>query len=170
MTARGELYRIAAERLRGAGRSGRSSDEERMRRVADVLWDLLHRAGVSWVGFYTAEADAMVLGPCRDKPACSPIGLHGVCGQALTSVAPRIVRDVKDLGDAYVACDPRDRSEVVVPLLDDRRGAAWAVLDLDSWDVGAFDESDAAGLADVLEAAGFAPARARVSLADERGD
>jgi putative methionine-R-sulfoxide reductase with GAF domain len=159
MPARGERYRIAAERLRGLGRDGRSSDDDRMRRVADVLWEVLRDAGVSWVGFYTVEGDAMVLGPCRNKPACSPIGLHGVCGQALTSGAPRIVRDVTDLGGAYVACDPRDRSEVVVPLLDDRRRAAWAVLDLDSWEVGAFDESDAAGLADVLEVAGFVPAR-----------
>jgi putative methionine-R-sulfoxide reductase with GAF domain len=168
MPARGERYRIAAERLRELGRDGRSSDDDRMRRVADVLWEELRDAGVSWVGFYTVKGDAMVLGPCRSKPACSPIGLHGVCGQALISGAPRIVRDVKDLGDAYVACDPRDRSEVVVPLLHARRAAearsehahpAWAVLDLDSWSVGAFDESDAAGLADVLEVAGFVPAR-----------
>ncbi len=70
-----------------------------MQSVVDALWDGLSGHGVSWVGFYTEQADAsaderLVLGPFRDKPACSPIGLHGVCGQALRSKKPRIVRDV----------------------------------------------------------------------------
>ncbi len=56
---------------------------ERMQTVADALWNLLHATGVSWVGFYLPEGDSqLVLGPSRDKPACSPIGLHGACGRA----------------------------------------------------------------------------------------
>lgn len=133
--------------------------EAAMRAVADLLWDALHATGVSWVGFYLDRAGEpddcrMGLGACRDKPACSPIGLHGVCGQGLTSMRTRIVRDVKDLGEHYIACDPRDRSEIVIPLID-ADGRCWGVLDVDSWEVGAFDESDEAGLRSVLRAAGL---------------
>ena len=131
----------------------------RLRAVADALWEALHDKGVSWVGFYIDQPDEaderrLELGPCRDKPACTPIGLHGVCGQALRFGRTRIVPDVTQLSDDYIACDPRDRSEITVPLLG-KGGACWAVLDLDSWDVGAFDESDERGLCRVLAAAGF---------------
>ncbi len=147
-------YDEIATRLTPAG-----PPEQRMQRVVDVLWEALHEQGVSWVGFYldvpgAPDEQRLVLGPRRDKPACSPIGLHGVCGQSLTSRKTRIVRDVADLGPNYIACDPRDRSEIVVPLID-HDGTCRAVLDLDSWEVGAFDEHDERGLRTVLEAAGL---------------
>ncbi len=127
----------------------------RMRQVADVLWERLHGLGVSWVGFYlTDDAGQLVLGPSRDQPACSPIGLHGACGQAYTQAAPLVVRDVAELGENYVACDPRDRSEVVIPLIEGN-GQCWGVLDLDSHEPGAFDAGDVAGLGSVLRAAGL---------------
>ncbi len=127
-----------------------------MQRFADAAWDVLAPTGVSWIGFYTASpaGDCMVLGPRRDKPACSPIGLHGVCGRCLALRRPIVVRDVATLGAGYVACDPRDRSEVVVPLLE-ADGACRAVLDLDSHRIGAFSEHDAAELARALEVAGL---------------
>lgn len=129
--------------------------ESRMRTVADELWDTLSPLAVSWVGFYLPQGDdAMVLGPSRDTPACSPIGLHGACGQSFSTARTLIVRDVADLGEGYIACDPRDRSEIVVPCVDDR-GACWAVLDLDSHEVGAFDQRDERGLTAALEAAGL---------------
>lgn len=131
--------------------------EQRMQAVADALWEELSDCGVSWVGFYldcpgAPDDQRLTLGPCRDKAACSPIGLHGVCGQAVRFRCSRIVPDVADLGDEYIACDPEDRSEIAVPLIDSQ-GACWAVLDLDSRDVGAFDESDEQGLYRVLRAA-----------------
>lgn len=126
-----------------------------MREVVDGLWDALHITGVSWVGFYLFEgSDELILGPSRDKPACSPIGLHGACGQAFKSREPLVVRDVREFGADYIACDPRDRSEVVVPVFDDS-GACWGVLDLDSYDAESFDQSDVEGLRRVLQAAGL---------------
>ena len=131
----------------------------RMQVFVGALWDVLHPTGVSWVGFYLHEdGDELILGPRRDKPACSPIGLHGACGQTFTHRMPLVVRDVADLGEGYIACDPRDRSEVVLPLFSDT-GTCWGVLDLDSHQVGAFDETDVAGLFDVLVAAGLTRAR-----------
>lgn len=143
-----------------------ASREARMRVVVDALWEAFHDRGVSWVGFYTQmteadrdangqwDGDGMVLGPRRDKPACSPIGMHGACGKSFLTRETLIVRDVKDLGAGYVACDPRDLSELVVPCLTER-GECWGVLDFDSFDLGAFDETDAEGAVRVLEAAGL---------------
>lgn len=137
------------------------SRDDRMRIVVDALWNSLHDKGVSWVGFYIdqpgqPDAERMVLGPRRDKPACSPIGLHGACGQALLGRNVLIVRDVAELGPNYIACDPRDKSEIVLPLIDEA-GMCWGVLDVDSWDIAAFDERDAEGFAAVLRAAGLQP-------------
>jgi putative methionine-R-sulfoxide reductase with GAF domain len=147
-------YETVAEAMSAAG-----TVEERMQTVADALWKALNDKGVSWVGFYVdrpGEPDdrRLELGPCRDKAACSPIGLHGVCGQAMRFRRARIVPDVTELGDEYIACDPTDRSEITVPLVDEH-GACWGVLDLDSRDVAAFDESDERGLCRVLKAAGL---------------
>lgn len=124
----------------------------RMQCVVDTLWAGMSARGVSWVGFYLIDNDQMILGPRRDKPACSPIGLHGACGQCFTNAAPLVVRDVSELGADYIACDPRDLSEVVLPFYD---GGAEpiGVLDLDSFDIGSFDDTDVAGLTSVLHAA-----------------
>jgi putative methionine-R-sulfoxide reductase with GAF domain len=140
------------------GRVSKTGDRmRRMQAVVDALWDAHKDAGVSWVGFYLLQGEnEMVCGPRRDKPACSPIGLHGVCGRAFAEQKAQVVRDVRDLGANYVACDPRDRSEVVVPLFE-ANGTCWGVLDLDSQEVGAFDEGDVRGLQSVLRAAGLTP-------------
>ena len=128
----------------------------RMHAVVDLLWERLHPLGVSWVGFYTAPRDAteMTLGPRRDKPACSPIGLHGACGRAFKSRMSLVVTDVSHLGKGYIACDPRDRAEVVVPLLD-QDAACWGVLDVDSHHTRAFSREDAHGLERLVRDAGL---------------
>ncbi|HPF37181.1 MAG TPA: GAF domain-containing protein [Phycisphaerae bacterium] len=128
--------------------------QTRMRAIVDAIWDTLHETGISWVGFYVHEGgEELVLSVCRNKPACSPIGMHGACGAAFQSGEPLVVRDVKDLGANYVACDPRDQSEVVIPCHEN--GRVWGVLDLDSFDIGAFDESDVQGLTSLLIQAGL---------------
>lgn len=125
----------------------------RMSALVDLLWNAFESAGVSWIGFYLHEGrDELILGPRRNKPACSPIGMHGACGRSFLSRAALVVRDVAELGANYIACDPRDRSEVVIPLMNDN-GECWGVLDADSYDVGAFDQSDVDGLTRMLRAA-----------------
>src|SRR5207248_3593 len=75
--------------------------ERMMREVVDVLWDNFEGAPYSWCGFYVAAPDGsqLLLGPHRDKPACSPLALHGVCGTVLKSGLPLIVPDIEALGD-----------------------------------------------------------------------
>jgi len=135
------------------------SREEAMEQVVDALWSALSSLEVSWLGFYVDHPDEpadrrLVLGPHRDRPACSPIGLHGVCGAALLTKSVQIVTDTRALGDAYIACDPKDRSELVLPLLEET-GDCWGVFDLDSWAVNRFDASDEQGVRQVLAAAGL---------------
>lgn len=126
-----------------------------MKQFCDVLWSALHPSGISWIGFYEkAVGDEMVLVSCRDKPACSPIGMHGACGRAFLTRKPLVVRDVKDLGENYIACDPRDRSEIVIPLFNNDRDC-WGVLDADSYEVGAFSEHDVSGMTMLLLRAGL---------------
>jgi len=127
-----------------------------MRRAIDLLWGAFSSTGISWIGFYekVAGSDEMVL-VCREpKPACSPIGLHGMCGRGWADARAVIIPDVRTLGPNYIACDPKDQSEIVIPIiLED--GSCWGVLDADSYDLGAFDEHDAIGLTKVLRALGI---------------
>lgn len=129
----------------------------RMQRVVDALWTELRGKGCSWIGFYTAASGGteLVLAARRDKPACSPIGLHGACGRAFQSRRALVVTDVKHLGDGYIACDPRDRSEAVLPCFDPESGECWGVLDADSHDAGAWSARDVLGLSEVLHRAGL---------------
>jgi putative methionine-R-sulfoxide reductase with GAF domain len=132
-------------------------DQATMQRVVDGLWEQFKGHGLSWIGFYLRDpenAEQMVLGPRRDKPACSPIGMHGACGRSFLSRRPLVVTDVKKLGEGYIACDPRDQSECVVPALNPD-GSAWAVLDADSFDVGSFTKIDALALWRLLRHVGL---------------
>lgn len=133
--------------------------EARMEAFAALWWDAFATHGTSWAGFYVdmpGEPDdrRMVLAARRPKPACSPIGIHGACGQSLVAARTLVVRDVAELGAGYIACDPRDRSELVVPCLD-ADGRAWGVFDVDSHDVANFDRRDADCCAALLVAAGL---------------
>lgn len=103
----------------------------------------------SWVGFYVQRGNELVLGPFQGKVACVRIALgRGVCGTAAADRRTIIVPDVH-LFPGHIACDAGSRSEIVVPIL--RGGNVVAVLDLDSYELAAFDELDAAGLAPIAE-------------------
>lgn len=126
-----------------------------MQRFVDELWRKLAPSGTSWLGFYLHESgDELILGPRRDKPACSPIGMHGACGRAFQTRRALVVTDVARLGANYVACDPRDKAELVIPLFEPD-GRCWGVLDLDSFAAGHFSEADIAPLENALSAAGL---------------
>lgn len=112
--------------------------------------------GVSWVGFYLKEpgTDEMVLVCRQPKPACSPIGLHGMCGRCWKERRPVIIPDIATLGAEYIACDPKDKSELVVPLIA-ADGSCPGVLDFDSYETNAFDEHDAQQVTDLLVTLGL---------------
>jgi len=102
----------------------------------------------SWIGFYVLRGGELVLGPFQGKVACVRIALgRGVCGTAAAERRTLIVPDV-DQFPGHIACDAGSRSEIVVPIVR-RSGELVAVLDLDSYELAAFDEIDAAGLAPI---------------------
>ena len=134
--------------------------------------------GYSWVGFYfgpghgfvntfgqrlVPSAHEMLLDRRQPKPACSPIGLGGMCGRSFREAVPVVVRDVASLEGGYIACDPRDRSEVVVPCFNER-GEVYAVLDVDGYAPGDLTEHDADGLHDLLVRAGLSHGERRPVL------
>ena len=146
-----------AVRVALSPRAPGASPDERMSAVVDALWAAFGSpTGYSWVGFYVIDdaKQSMLLAHRQPKPACSPIGLHGCCGRSWTQRRALVVQDVATIGDGYIACDPRDRSEVVVPLMN-ADGSAWGVLDVDSFEVGAFTEHDAIELQRLLERVGL---------------
>jgi GAF domain-containing protein len=101
----------------------------------------------SWIGFYIRRGDELVLGPFQGKVACVRIALgKGVCGTAAAEQRTVVVADV-DAFPGHIACDAGSKSEIVLPIV--RGGRAVAVLDLDSYELAAFDDVDAQHLGDV---------------------
>lgn len=95
-----------------------------------------------WTGFYRAiDDDLLVIGPYQGGHGCLRIPFsRGVCGAAARSRTTQLVPDV-DAFPGHIACSSTTRSEIVVPVItpSDR---LLAVLDVDSNDPAAFDETD----------------------------
>ncbi len=115
--------------------------------VAAAIFDWL--PDLNWAGFYLMRGGQLVVGPFQGRPACVRIDVGaGVCGTAVARRASQVVRDVHAY-PGHIACDPRSRSEIVVPIF--HHGQVVAVLDLDSDRPGTFDEVDREGLESVAE-------------------
>ncbi len=121
-------------------------EENTVARMASVV-SLLHQAfdHFFWTGFYLVDPEKeneLVIGPYQGSLGCLriPFG-KGVCGMAADKGETQIVDDVHALAN-HIACDARSNSEIVVPVLDGK-GKLIAVLDIDSEDFAAFDESQA---------------------------
>jgi GAF domain-containing protein len=118
----------------------------------------------SWVGFYVVregsgpspektETNAeLVLGPFQGNVACVRIAFgKGVCGFVAQHRRTIIVPDVDQFA-GHIACDAGSRSEIVLPIFQGDRLVA--VLDVDSYELAAFDDLDAAGLAPIAKLLG----------------
>jgi len=103
---------------------------------------------LNWAGFYLLKDDELVLGPFQGKPACVRIAIgKGVCGTAAEQRQTILVDNVHEF-PGHIACDSESNSEIVIPLIKDRR--LIGVLDLDSPLVGRFDDEDARGLNELV--------------------
>lgn len=93
-----------------------------------------------WTGFYRVVGDELILGPFQGPLACSRIAYgKGVCGAAWQRAKTLVVPDV-ELFPGHIACSSLSRSEIVVPVYRD--GRVVAVLDIDSSEVGTYDDID----------------------------
>ena len=118
--------------------------EAAMRRIAG------HLPHYRWVGVYVLDGGMLNLGPyvgAKTEHTLIPVG-RGVCGTAVAQNRNLIVEDVRAL-DNYLACSLETRSEIVVLIRDPATGQILGQIDADGHEVGAFDASDEAFLAEV---------------------
>jgi len=107
--------------------------------------------GLNWAGFYLMRGGELVLGPFQGRPACIRIAVgSGVCGTAVAEGVRQVVPDVHAF-PGHIACDPRSRSELVIPMRDGE-GRIVAVLDLDSDQPANFSDADGVALERIVEA------------------
>lgn len=94
-----------------------------------------------WVGFYRVAEEELLLGPFQGPVACNRIGFgKGVCGKAWELGETILVPDVNEF-PGHISCNASSRSEIVVPLKN-ASGKVFAVLDIDSDQIDAFDSTD----------------------------
>jgi GAF domain-containing protein len=109
---------------------------------------LVHHAfGHLWTGFYrvVTAGELLRVGPYQGTLGCLEIRVgRGVCGTAAAERRTLIVPDVHAFA-GHITCDARSRSEIVVPILN-QDGELIAVLDIDSAELGRFDDEDRVGL------------------------
>ncbi|MDQ2888938.1 MAG: GAF domain-containing protein [Gemmatimonadota bacterium] len=148
---RGLPKREAYEQLAGnvdAVLEGIQDDVAEMATVSSLVH---HAFGFLWTGFYRVVTPGVLLrvGPYQGTLGCLEIAFgRGVCGVAAREQRPIIVRDVNEFAD-HIACDARSQSEIVLPVTN-KAGELIAVFDVDSEQVGTFDEADERGLTAIL--------------------
>ena len=109
--------------------------------MSNVAAAIHQTMGFWWTGFYRVVGEELVLGPFQGPVACMhiPYG-KGVCGTAWQRAETVIVPDVEQF-PGHIACSSESRSEIVVPVFG-TDGQVRAVLDIDSAQLGTFDETD----------------------------
>lgn len=120
---------------------GESDPVARMANTAALIAERMH---FFWTGFYRVSPDGkeLVLGPFQGPAACFRIGFgKGVCGTAWKNRQSVVVPDVEQF-PGHIACSAASRSEIVVPVFG-KSAEVTAVLDIDSTDIGTFDDTDA---------------------------
>lgn len=121
--------------------------------MATVVCELHHAFEYyDWTGFYRVTAPGLLkVGPYQGGHGCLTIPFsRGVCGAAARTRRVQLVPDVTKV-PYHIACSSTTRSEIVVPVVD-AQGEVRAVLDVDSDQLAAFDETDAEWLERICRA------------------
>ena len=146
-TQKEEVYR----RVRGEIETVLEGETDLMASMATIAC-LLHHSfdHFFWTGFYRVVApQELLIGPYQGTLGCLHIGFErGVCGAAARAEETIIVPDVHQF-PGHIACDPNSKSEIVVPVFDERDELI-AVLDVDSDQYDAFDEVDQRHLEEIV--------------------
>lgn len=124
-------------------------EEDMVANAANICAALKESFGWFWVGFYFVkkygDSKQLVLGPFQGPVACTRIDFgKGVCGTAWANRETLLVDNV-DLFPGHITCNNLSKSEIVVPVI--KNNEVIAVLDIDSEELSAFDETDAYYLA-----------------------
>ena len=143
-------FGLLLEKIREIVNSSLERDEK-LRSICKLLRE--NFSHFNWVGFYLvdeAKGDELILGPFEGESTEHvriPFG-RGVCGQAAQTKKTFLVQDVSKETN-YLACSPKVKSEIVVPILKD--GELVGELDIDSYRLSAFTEEDREFLEKVCE-------------------
>jgi GAF domain-containing protein len=119
-------------------------------RMATITAVLHHKMDYFfWTGFYLLVDGELIVGPYQGPVACIQLEVDtGVCWAGINNEETIIVPDVHAF-PGHIACDSRSRSEIVVPLKD-QKGKTFGVLDVDSKDLASFDNIDARWLEKIV--------------------
>jgi GAF domain-containing protein len=141
-----ELYKCLTEQVKSLV----GNEKNIIANMANVSAAIRQTFDFLWVGFYLCENDnELVLGPFQGAIACTRIKFgHGVCGAAWKEQRSLIVADV-DKFPGHIACNPNSKSEIVIPLLKNNK--IFAVLDIDSDKLNAFDDIDRTALENMMK-------------------
>jgi len=120
-------------------------------RMATVVAVLHHKMEYFyWTGFYLLDKGELTVRTYQGPLACQVLKKHeGVCWAGIDRKQTVIVPDVHKF-PGHIACDSASRSEIVVPLKN-RAGRITGVLDVDSKELGSFDETDALWLEQIVD-------------------
>ncbi|MGQ1891860.1 GAF domain-containing protein [Thermophagus sp. OGC60D27] len=109
-----------------------------------TLAALLHHKmdGFFWTGFYYLDDNGdLVVGPYQGPLACLKLKKDtGVCWAGINEERSQVVGDVEKF-PGHIACSSLSKSEIVVPVRN-HEGKVVAVLDIDSRELNAFDDTD----------------------------
>jgi len=149
---KGERYAALALEI-DAVIEGEGNRVARMATVAAMLAQTFE--AFIWTGFYVVDPDRpgeLVIGPYQGRLGCLRIAIgKGVCGTAAARGETVVVPDVEAF-PGHIVCDSRSRSEIVAPVFGPG-GDLIGVLDIDSAELQAFDDVDAAALEGILRQA-----------------
>ena len=98
-----------------------------------------------WTGFYLLRDGELTVGPYQGSVACQVLQKDtGVCWGAINKKDTVVVSDVEKF-PGHIACDSRSKSEIAIPLRNES-GEIYGVMDVDSKELGSFDEVDRVNL------------------------
>jgi len=119
-------------------------------RMATVIAVLHHKMDYYfWTGFYFLKDGQLIVGPYQGPVACQELEKgKGVCWTGIQRKEPVIVPDVEQF-PGHIACDPRSKSEIVLPVKDDNDEII-GVLDIDGKELNAFDKTDEQELSGII--------------------
>jgi L-methionine (R)-S-oxide reductase len=132
--------------------SGAENRVVKARKIAEVIRNF---GPYRWVGLYdVGESDVSIIafsGPGAPAYPTFPIG-KGLTGSAIKEKKTVVVGDVtKD--PRYLTAFGSTKSEIIIPILDSRRGMVVGTVDVESERMNAFSDADRKALEDYAIAA-----------------
>ncbi len=126
-----------------------SGEPDLIANLANIAAALKQAMNFFWVGFYLVKNNELVLGPFQGPIACTRIAMgKGVCGASWKEKKVFIVPNVDEF-PGHIACSSDSKSEIVLPAI--KNGEVTLVLDVDSYNLNDFDETDALYLKQIVD-------------------